>query len=465
MIWSLSGRWLSGVRATSGEQHFPLTRWFAVVGALSIGVFSLGMGWLLSAFLATRMLERDAAVGRDFVQSIANTQQIAVFLASPQAKDEPPPSVTEFFAHVAAMPDVIRANVYAPDRHVLWSSRPELIGQSFDANDELDRALTGQVVVNQEDADEQEQAKAEHQGLQGEAAQYVENYLPVYEEQSRRLIAVIEVYRRPDALFEAIDSGQRLIRTGALAGGLFLFLVLVWFVRRTEHVLDQQRHRLVEAETLAAVGEMSAAVAHSIRNPLASIRSSAELQRELGQDESGLHAEITHNVDRIEHLVRTLLNYSREPAEHLSGTALGPVLSEAARRFAPDLTARGCLLDADFAPELGSVAGDPVVLAQLFNSLLANAAEATEDGGRVRLVARCDGQTVRVEVHNTGAGIEPQHLADIYKPFFTTKPRGLGLGLPLAKRIVQRLGGSIDIGSEVGQGTVVTIELPRVVGA
>ena len=465
MIWSLSGRWLAGVRATSGEQRFPLTRWFAVVGALSIGVFSLGMGWLLSAFLATRMLERDAALGRDFVQSIANTQQIAVFLASPQAKDAPPPSVTEFFAHVAAMPDVIRANVYAPDRHVLWSSRPELIGQSFNDNDELDLALSGQVVVNQEDVDEQEQAKAEHQGLKGEAAQYVENYLPVYEEQSRRLIAVIEVYRRPDALFQAIDSGQRLIRTGALAGGLFLFLVLVWFVRRTEHVLDQQRHRLVEAETLAAVGEMSAAVAHSIRNPLASIRSSAELQRELGQDDSGLHAEITHNVDRIEHLVRTLLNYSREPAEHLSGTALGPVLSEAARRFAPDLTARGCLLDADFAPELGSVAGDPVVLAQLFNSLLANAAEATEDGGRVRLVARCDGQTVRVEVHNTGAGIEPQHLADIYKPFFTTKPRGLGLGLPLAKRIVQRLGGSIDIGSDVGQGTVVTIQLPRVVGA
>ncbi len=462
MIRSLSDRWLAGVRAVGGERHFPLTRWFAVVGALSIGVFSVGMGWLLSAFLATRMLERDAALGRDFVQSIANTQQIAVFLASPQAKEEPPPSVTEFFAHVAAMPDVIRANVYAPDRHVLWSSRPELIGKSFAANDELDLALKGQVVVNREDADELERAKAEHQGLIGQAAQYVENYLPVYEEHSRRLIAVIEVYRRPDALFEAIDSGQRLIRTGALAGGLFLFLVLVWFVRRTENVLDQQRHRLVEAETLAAVGEMSAAVAHSIRNPLASIRTSAELQRELGQDENGLHAEIAHNVDRIEHLVRTLLNYSREPAEHPSATDLSPVLGEAAQRFTPDLAARGGRLEADFAPDLGRVAGDPVVLAQLFNSLLANAAEATEDGGRVRLVAVCHGQGVRVEVHNTGAVIEPKHLSDIYKPFFTTKPRGLGLGLPIAKRIVQRLGGSIDIGSEVGRGTVVTIHLPKV---
>lgn len=462
MIRGFADRWLKGVRAVSGERRLALTRWFAVVGALSIGVFSLGMGWLLSAFLATHMLERDAALGRDFVQSIANTQQISGFLASSRTKDAPPPSVTEFFAHVAAMPDVIRANVYAPDRRVLWSSRPELIGKTFGANDELDRALMGQVVVNQEDDDEQELTKQEHQGLIGQEAQYVENYLPVYEAGSRRLIAVIEVYRRPDALFEDIDSGQQLIRTGALVGGLFLFLVLVWFVRRTEHVLDQQRHRLVEAETLAAVGEMSAAVAHSIRNPLASIRTSAELQRELGQDESGLHTEIMHNVDRIEHLVRTLLSYTREPAEHLASTDLRPLLSEATQRFHPDLTARGRSMEADFASELGSVAGDPVVLAQLFNSLLANAVEATEDGGRVRLVASRQGQRVRIEVHNTGAVIEPQHLTDIFKPFFTTKPRGLGLGLPLAKRIVQRLGGSIEITSDADRGTLVTIQLPLV---
>ena len=462
MIRGLAERWLEGVRAVSGERRFALTRWFAVVGALSIGLFSVGMGWLLSAFLATHMLERDAALGRDFVQSIANTQQIAGFLASPGSKDAPPPSVTEFFAHVAAMPDVIRANVYAPDRRVLWSSRPELIGKSFGANDELDRALTGQVVVNREDADEQERAKPEHQGLTGHEPQYVENYLPVYEEDSRRLIAVIEVYRRPDALFDDIDSGQRLIRTGSMVGGLFLFLVLVWFVRRTEHVLDQQRHRLVEAETLAAVGEMSAAVAHSIRNPLASIRTSAELQRELGQDESGLHAEIMHNADRIEHLVRTLLNYTREPAEHLASTDLRSVLSEAAQRFAPDLAARGCSVEAEFASDLGSVAGDPVVLAQLFNSLLANAAEATEDGGRVRLAASRHGQKARIEVHNTGAVIEPQHMSNIFKPFFTTKPRGLGLGLPLANRIVQRLGGSIEVSSDADRGTLVALHLPLV---
>jgi signal transduction histidine kinase len=464
MNWGVLGRLRTGRPAGNSEHRFALTRWFAVVGALSIGFFSLGMGWLLSDFLASRMLERDAAISRDFVQSIANIQQVAGFFAN--AKGAPDPSVNEFFAHVAAMPDVIRANIYAPDRHVLWSSRPELIGQTFGANRELERALTGMVVIHREDEDEQEhgrgheQTKAEHQGLDGHEAQFVENYLPVFEEPSHRLMAVIEVYRRPDALFAAIQSGQHLIRAGALGGGLFLFLILVWFVRRTERVLDEQQHRLVEAETLAAVGEMSAAVAHSIRNPLVSIRTSAELQCETGHDGQGVHAEIMRNVDRIEHLVRTLLSYAREPADRLARADLGQVLRDAAARFAPDLAARGRQLEVNLAPDLGTVVGDPLILAQVFNSLLANAAEATADGGQVRLIAQRQGRRARIDVHDTGAGIEAQHLPNIFKPFFTTKPRGMGLGLPLARRIAQRLGGSIDAGSEAGEGTVVTVYLP-----
>lgn len=460
MNWGMLGQWRAHSPGGSGERRFALTRWFAAVGALSIGIFSLGMGWLLSGFLATRMLERDAAISRDFVQSIANIQQIAGFFTDTQAAAIP--SVTEFFAHVAAMPDVIRANIYAPDRRVLWSSQPALIGKTFGANGELDRALTGQVVVNRDDEDAHEVTKAEHQGLDGHNAKYVENYLPVYEENSHRLIGVIEVYRRPDVLFAAIQSGQHLIRAGALGGGLFLFLTLVWFVRRTERVLDLQQHRLVEAETLAAVGEMAAAVAHSIRNPLGSIRSSAELQREIGQDEQGVHAEIMRNVDRIEHLVRTLLTYAREPADRQARADLTQVLNAAAQRFAPDLAARGQQLAVSIAADLGRVVGDPVVLAQVFNSLLANAAEATADGGQVRLIATLEGPLARVDVYDTGAGIEPRHLPNIFKAFFTTKPRGMGLGLPLARRIVQRLGGSITVASESGKGTLVTVCLPLV---
>lgn len=447
--------WLAG-QGAGGPRRFALTRWFAVVGALAIGLFGLGMGWLLTGYLATSMLVRDAALSRDFVQSIANVQQVAGFFRGPQAV--PGPATTEFFSHVAVMPDVLRANVYAPDRRVLWSSRPELIGQVFGANDELDRALHGEVVVHIDHKGEHA-PKAEHQGLVERPSAYVENYLPVFDERSQ-VVGVIELYRQPVALFSAIRSGQRLIWIGAAIGGLALFAVLLWFVRRTDQALQDQQRRLVDAEALAIVGELSAGVAHSIRNPLVSIRTSAELQRELTGDPGGDHAETMRNVDRIEHLVRTLLTYVAEPADRQASADLGAVLREATHRFAPDLTAHGKQLEVEIAADLGTVAADPVVLAQVFNSLLANSVEATGQGDRVRLHARRDGAQAQVELSDSGSGIEPAQLQNIFKPFYTTKPRGMGLGLPLVRRIVLRLGGRIDIDSQPGQGTVVRLRLP-----
>lgn len=452
--------WLAG-RDAGSSSRYALTRWFAAAGALSIGLFSLGMGWLLSSYLQSRMLERDAAISRDFVQSIANIQQVVGFFRAPQG--QPTTSVSEFFAHVAAMPDVLRANVYAPNRRVLWSSRPELIGQTFEANDELDRALQGQVVVNL-DEDGHEAPKAEHQGLAVKNVGYVENYLPVYDDRSRDLIGVIEVYRQPVALFAAIRAGQEIIWAGSAGGGLCLFAVLLSFVLRTERALEQQQKRLVEAETLAIVGELSAAVAHSIRNPLVSIRTSAELQREITGDEGGVNGEIMRNVDRIEHLVRTLLTYAGDPTERQASADLGDVLREAAQRFAPDLRSHGKLLELDLPADLGQVAADPVVLAQVFNSLLANAVEATGQGDLVRLSAQRDGEQARIELIDHGTGIAPEQLQSIFKPFFTTKPRGMGLGLPLARRIVLRLGGQIQIDSRAGRGTVVRLQLPLIKG-
>lgn len=447
--------WLAG-QGAGGTQRFALTRWFAVVGALAIGLFSLGMGWLLHGYIARSMLVRDAALSRDFVQSIANIQRVGGYFRGPPGMPEP--STAEFFAHVAAMPDVLRANVYAPDRRVLWSSRPELIGRVFAANDELDQALAGQVVVHL-DEHGTDAPKAEHQGLSARGSDYVENYLPVFDDR-RQLVAVIELYRQPAALFAAIRSGQRLISAGALAGGLGLFIVLVWFVRRTDRLLHEQQRRLVDAEALAIVGELSAGVAHSIRNPLVSIRTSAELQRELGGDPGGEHAETMRNVDRIEHLVRTLLSYAAEPADRQASADLAAVLRDATHRFAPELAAHGKQLEVAIAPDLGSVAADPVVLAQVFNSLLANSSEATQRGDHLRLQAHREGAEARVELSDNGSGIEPAQLQNIFKPFYTTKPRGLGLGLPLAQRIVQRLGGRIDIDSAPGRGTVVRLHLP-----
>lgn len=454
--------------AATPASRLGLMGWFVLTGAAAIAAFSIGMAWLLTSFIESRLLERDAMLSRDFVQSIVNTQRVSGTFR--RGSVEAQPGFTEFFAHVAAMPDVLRANAYTPERRVLWSSRPEMIGRVFSANEELDRSLAGEVVVHREDDDEAAgEPKAEHMLLGARPSDFVENYLPVYAEGDRgegasgaRPIGVIELYRRPLALLQAIRSGQRLVWAGAAIGGLFLFASLAWYVRRTAQALREQQSRLVEAEALAMVGEISAAVAHSIRNPLGSLRTSAELQRELGAEAPpGLADEVIAQADRIERLVRTLLTYARGPAEPSGQADLGQALRDAEARFRSEFAGQGKPFDAALAPELGAVAVDPVLLAQMLASMLSNAAEATGPGQGVKLAAERDGARVRIVVEDAGAGIAPAQLGDVTRPFFTTKPRGLGLGLALVRRVAERVGGGLQVASAgPGQGTRVTLTLP-----
>lgn len=444
-------------RSAEAPSGGSLTRVFAVAGALAIGLFSVVMGLLLSRFLETRMLERDAAVSRDFVQSIAATQGlVGVIGAAPDDGGAQHPQFAEFVAHLGAMPGVLRANVYSPDRRVLWSTRPELVGRRFAVNEELEEALAGAVIVHAAAAPD----KAEHEQLAVSGpGRYVENYLPVYDDAGRSVIAVVELYRRPDALFDAILSGQRLVAAGAAGGGLFLFAVLVGFVVRVERRLREQQRRLVDAEAMAIVGEISAAVAHSIRNPLGSIRSSAELRRELDGDVDGTWTEIMRQVDRIERLVRSVLAYAGAP-ESGARSELGAVIAEVAAASAPDLQRQGRQFDVELAPRLGGVAADALLLAQVVQTLLTNAAEATRPGGRVRLRSWREGDAALVEVSDDGVGIERERLAQVTKPFHTSKPGGLGMGLALVQRVAQRLGGALDIDSAPGAGTRVRLRLP-----
>lgn len=437
-----------------------LMRLFAFAGAVAIGIFTVAMAMLQSWFIEGRMLERDAVVSRDFVQSIATIQQLASVVRGgrglPSAAD---PKFSEFIAHMAAMPDVLRVNVYGADRRVLWSSRPEMIGRIFGTNDELDEALAGQTVAHTA-AGPGEPDKAEHMLLGARPSEYVENYVPVVDETGRQVIAVVELYRRPDALFKAIHSGQRLTMAGAAGGGLFLFLCLIGFVWHAEARLREQQRQLVEADALAIVGEISAAVAHSIRNPLGSIRSSAELQKELGGDPDGTQTEIMRNVDRVEILVRSMLAYAADRPERGLHTDLAALVTDVAGRYAPELGRQGKRLEIDLQPGLGRVAADPVLLAQILQSILTNAAEATKDGGRVRLSGRREANDAVLEVADNGIGIEPGRMSSLFKPFQTSKPRGLGMGLALAHRVVKRLGGAVEIESRPQQGTTVRVRLP-----
>lgn len=276
-------------------------------------------------------------------------------------------------------------------------------------------------------------------------------------------MGVVEIYRTPHALFEAIRTGQMLIWGSAIAGGVFLYVMLFWIVRRADNIIRQQHERLLKAETFAAVGEMASAVAHGIRNPLSSIRSSAEIAlegdagsfREPAQD-------IIGEVDRLERWVRSLLSYSRPLSGILKKIELNPILRESLGNFARDMERRNIAGVLDLQEPLPAVEGDALLLGQVMNSLLANALEAMVENGKVTLSSgvAAGRKHVLISLTDTGPGVEPAVLEQIFKPFYTTKPKGLGLGLPLAKRIIERFGGMIAIDSSPGTGTRVSLRFP-----
>lgn len=446
--------------ASARPDRFNLSRWFALTALLSITVLAVGLGTLLDRFVTQRMLQQEAVLTQEFVQSLVLVEKsLQAYFADPSRglDDE----IETAFRHIAALPDMLRANVYDTQRRIIWSSDRQLIGRSFGPNDELDEALAGQVVAHS--ADPHGADKAEHQDLKHPQPMFVEIYVPVRDAQGGRVQAVIEFYKNPKALVAALQQLRLYIALGAAASGALLFGALFWLVRRADQTIRRQQRQLVDNETLTVIGEMSTAVAHGIRNPLASIRSSAELipegdlpqAREAAQD-------IVAQSDRLEVWVRELLAYARPLDEASAPVAWQPLVTRCLQDFERELRRRGIRSQAVLPEDLPPVRGNALLLGQVLSSLLANAIEALERDGQITVRgdwARGQPQ-VTLSVEDSGPGMSAAQLGRAGKPFHTTKPRGLGVGLALARRVVERFGGSLEIDSSPGRGTRVRLHMP-----
>ena len=301
-------------------------------------------------------------------------------------------------------------------------------------------------------------AKPEHVHLRGNG--FVENYLPIVDASRGQRIGVVELYRVPRGLNAILRESTLMVWGVTLAGGLALYFSTLGVVRRASALMREQHARLAENEALAVIGEIAAATAHSIRNPLASIRSTAELQRELGHMTPEAAEDTVRDVGRIERLVRTLLSYARGDAAPGGSADPAAVLRDAAEPLAPGAAARGQRLELAVPIGLPRVRGDAVLLGQVLGSLLSNALEAAPAGGRVAASARVDGDRIALEIEDDGPGIPAAHRGEVFRRFFTTKPRGLGMGLALARRAVERLDGTLELAPRSPRGTRATVRLP-----
>jgi len=235
--------------------------------------------------------------------------------------------------------------------------------------------------------------------------------------------------------------------------------------------LQQTQRQLVHAERLASIGEMSAAVAHGLRNPLASLRAAAQLAlRRTKNDESRENLQdIIYEADRLDKRVTHLLDFSRPAPFHPLPDTVSRIVQDALAPFRKLAEERHVTVEVEVAPSLPDVRVDPVQIEQALVEILSNALDAMPDGGVLRVAGRPDRTggalgSVAIDISDTGAGIAPDVLPSVCEPFFTTRQGGTGLGLATAKRYVEQNGGQLEIesgGSRAdGRGTTVRVRLP-----
>jgi signal transduction histidine kinase len=439
-----------------------LVKWFSILSFVSVVLISVLAAATLSRFLTENMLRRDAVVTMEFLNSIIRIEDGADYFSGGHAFEEVNSELEEFFHHVAEMPGVLRANVYALDKTILWSSDSQLIGRQFTDNADLSIAFRGDLHPEIEVLGEHE--KAEYADLQFAGSRFIENYLPIWNSPGDAVVGVVEVYRAPKDLLEAISNGRTLVWASSGLGGLFLYFTLFWMVRRADRLIRQQQRLLMEAGTHAVIGEMASAVAHGLRNPLASIRSSAELMLEEAPPAHMTESleDIVTQSDRLEGWVRAFLTSVQGSPGELERVQVNDIIAESCEVFVTQMRERGISFVFRRGDDLPQVNANQTALRQVINSILANSLEAMPEGGRLVVESGyvTHAEQIGVTFTDTGGGI-PVHLVnEVFKPFMTTKGAGLGIGLPLAQRIVERLGGTLEINSDEGIGTAVTLHIP-----
>ncbi len=436
--------------------HFDLRVWFAVAGFAVIAVLGAAFAVLMSSYLTTTMLDREVAVTQEFLQSILGAEGYGerVFVRDSGSANE---ALKAFSEHVRAMPEILRVNVYGADRRILWSTDAALTGRLFDRNPELEEAMEGQPVS---EIGQLEDSKPEHIALgAGTTGHFIEAYLPIRRDNT--VMGVVEVYKVPTALETAIDRGRRIIELSAGIGSLVLFATLYWIVRRGALQIQRQQAELGRMEGLAAVGQMASAVAHSLRNPLSGIRSSAELLRLEYPAIKPVPDEIIGEVDRLDQCVRELMDYARSDAVSVQRVEPLDVVRDTIERQRAALDrARVAVTIDDQRRTRRPIDVDPPMLGQAMASIVTNAIEALPDGGRLHIVlSDPDSRHTLISFIDSGSGIPANLLPRISEPFFTTKIHGLGLGLALARRIVERFNGTLDILSSEEGGAMLRIRL------
>ncbi len=231
--------------------------------------------------------------------------------------------------------------------------------------------------------------------------------------------------------------------------------------KRLEQEREEYQQRLIKSERLAAIGQLASTVGHELRNPLGVISNSTYfLKMKLADADEKVkkHLDIIgREVATSNKIIADLLDFSRPREPVLMEANINSIIEQALLRSA---IPQGVEVVRELGENLPRPMVDSDQMQQVFLNLLSNAFQAMPEGGRLIIRSIARDKAIEVQFTDTGVGIPEEVQAKIFDPLFTTKAKGVGLGLTVSKSIVERHGGTIEVGSEVGRGTTFTITLP-----
>lgn len=228
--------------------------------------------------------------------------------------------------------------------------------------------------------------------------------------------------------------------------------------------------KLVQADKLVLLGQLSAGIAHDIRNPLAAVNLNLQILKRNLPKESPEHSYIEvalQGVERIHRIVEVSLNFSKPAVIEVAKININSLIPTIIDLTASSIKRKNIMVDVDLDDDLQYISADTKQLQQVFINLITNAADAIKDSGKITIKTynekshKYDEKDfVVVTISDTGCGIPAEDLSKIFNPFFTRKADGTGLGLPITHRILHQHGGIIDVESTVGTGTTFYVKLP-----
>ncbi|MBW2109033.1 MAG: two-component sensor histidine kinase [Deltaproteobacteria bacterium] len=284
------------------------------------------------------------------------------------------------------------------------------------------------------------------------------------------ILGVFEIVQDLSSEYQTIAHFKySVMATSVLIMGV-LFMVLRYIVKRGEKIIEKRaverlllREKLNQAERLASLGEMVASVSHEIRNPLGIISSTAELlkAKTTRQDPNDTLADvIVQEAKRLNTIVTDFLDFARPPSLNLISCNVGRILEQNLEFLAPEIRQKGFEIRKRFATHVPDMQADAGLLYRAFLNILMNAMQAMPDGGTIAIEVAAGTDSLSCEFADNGPGIPEETLKKIWDPFFTTKEKGSGLGLPIVKKIIEGHGGTVVIANREEKGTKVIVTLP-----